>query len=336
MEALTKHNKSSGTRLMGKVSLARVGLLPVATAIMVLIFAISEPRFSTISNAQNIVFQAGVLALVSFGQLFPLLSGGIDFSVGSQIALASIVSAMLMVKLGIVIGIIGALAAVALVGFVIGLIVAKFKTNAMIVSLGMYWIINGLTLMISNGQNVYGLPKSFFLLGVFRIAGFPVAALWAVLAFILCYFILHLTTYGRQLYALGANEKTARLSGIPVDFARIMSYVICSLLAGFTGLVLTAALGSGQPALGAELSMQNFVVAFIAGTRWGGGEGSIVHVGFGVIFVAVLANGLNVLNVSSFAQMAVSGVILVIALALDTIRRRGLTYNPATWFQSRI
>jgi len=335
MEALTKHNKSPGTRF-GEVSLARVGMLPVATLIMIVIFAIKEPRFATISNLQNIVFQAGVLALISFGQLFAVLSGGIDFSVGAQIALASIVSAMLMVKLGIAVGIIGALLAVALVGFVIGLIVSKFKTNAMIVSLGMYWMINGFALMISNGQNIYGLPKSFSLLGVSRIAGFPIAAFWAVLAFIICYFILHKTTYGRQLYALGSNERAARLSGIPVDFARIMSYVICSMLAGFTGLILTAALGSGQPALGAELSMQNFVVVFIAGVRWGGGEGSIVHVGFGVIFVAVLANGLNVLNISSFTQMAVSGVILVIALALDTIKRRGITYNPLNWFHSRI
>jgi ribose transport system permease protein len=318
----SQKKRSIVTRIFGHRFLSGVGLIPIATLVMCLLFVSMESRFGGLSNIQNIVFQAGVLALISFGQFFPLLSGGIDFSVGAQIGLASTVSSMLIMKYGMVVGVLGGLLATALVGFLIGLVVVKFRANALIVSLGMYWLVSGITLMICNGQNIYGLPKAFSAFGVSRIMGIPISTIWAGLAFLFCYYLLHKTRYGHQLYAVGANERTAKLSGISVDFTRIMSYVICSVLAGFTGVVLTASLGSGQPSLGIELGMQNFVVVFIAGTRWGGGVGSIVNIAFGVIFVAVLTNGLNVLNVSSFVQMAVSGFILVAALCFDLIRHQ--------------
>jgi ribose transport system permease protein len=321
MDFLPQRDKYTIVRMLEK-AISHVGLLPIAIILLCLLFVSIESRFAGLSNIQNVIFQAGVLALISLGQFFPILSGGIDFSVGAQIGLASIVSSMLIVKYGIVPGILGGLLATALVGFVIGFVVVKFRANALIVSLGMYWLVSGVTLMICNGQNIYELPKTFSAFGVSRIAGIPISTIWATLAFLFCYFLLHKTRYGYQLYAVGANERTAKLSGISVDFTRIMSYVTCSTLTGFTGIVLTAALGSGQPSLGIELGMQNFIVVFIAGTRWGGGVGSIIKVAFGVIFVAVLNNGLNVLNVSSYAQMAVTGTILVAALCFDLMRHQ--------------
>jgi ribose transport system permease protein len=320
MDPSPQKSQAVATRRLKEGFLSRVGLIPIATLVLYLLFVAMERRFGSLSNLQNIIFQAGLLALVSFGQFFPLLSGGIDFSVGAQIGFVSTVSAMLILQYGILAGILGGLLATAFVGFVIGFVIVKFRANALIVSLGMYWLVSGVTLMICNGQNIYGLPKAFSAVGVSRIAGVPISSLWAGLAFLLCYALLHRTRYGRQLYAVGANDRTARLSGIPVDFTRIMSYVVCSTLAGLTGIVLTASLGSGQPGLGIELGMQNFVVVFIAGTRWGGGVGSIINIAFGVFFVAVLTNGLNVLNISSFVQMAVSGFILIAALCFDLIR----------------
>ncbi len=295
--------------------LARLGFLPLATLGFCLMFFLVEPRFGSISNIRNIFFQAGLIALVSFGQFFPILSGGIDFSIGAQIGLASIVGSMLLVKMGIIIGIFGALCVLAVVGFLIGFVVVKFKANSMIVSLGMYWVASGFTLLISNGQNIYNLPKGFTAIGVSRIAGVPITVIWAILAFLLCYFLLNKTRYGYHLYAVGANERTAELSGISVGFTRIMSYVVCSLFAGFTGLVLTASLGSGQPSLGTDLALLNIVVVFVAGTKWGGGEGSIINVAIAVLFMAVLTNGLNVLNVPSYVQTIVSGVILLVVLS---------------------
>lgn len=301
-----------------------VGMMPIATVVLIIVFSLFQPRFATLANLNNVIFQAGILALVSFGQLFPMLSGGIDFSVGAQIALASIIGALLMVQYGIFIGIVGALLGTALVGLCIGIVVAKFKTSALIVSLGMYWMVMGITHLLCGGAQVYGLPESFEAFGISRIMGVPIAAVWAILAFIVCYFLLNKTVFGKYLYALGANERAAHLSGIPVDLIRILSYVICSLLAAFSGLILTAALASGQPSLGADLMMQNFIVVFIAGTRWGGGEGNIVTVFCAVIFVAALANGLNILNVSSYTQQVITGLVLVAALASDSIKRNGL------------
>ena len=300
----------------------RIGLVPLATVVLCMIYAWFSPRFATLSNVQNIIFQAGILGVVSFGQFFPVLGGGIDFSVGAQIGLASVVSAMLIIKLGIWAGIPGALLACAVVGFLIGWVITRFRANALIVSLGMFWLVSGLTLMLTDGQNIYGLPQTFSVIGVSRFFGIPISSIWALIAFLLCYFVLHKTRFGYELYAVGANERTAELSGINIIFTRIKSYVICSLLVGVAGLVLTASLGSSQPSLAGELSMQNFVVVFIAGTRWGGGEGSILKVALAVLFVAVLSNGLNIMNVSSYIQMAINGVILVAAICADILRRR--------------
>lgn len=327
MSSLPDPEKSSVNRLVFRLSLGRIGLIPISTLLLGIVFSAVEPRFVTLSNVLNIAFQAGVLALVAFGQFFPMLSGGIDFSVGAQIGLASVVAALLMVKLGTAIGVIGSLLAASSVGLVIGLIVTRFRANALIVSLGMYWLVQGVTLMLSNGQNIYGFSKSFELIGLLRIGGVPVAFIWAILGFVVCYVVLNMTIYGRHLYALGANERAAKLSGIAVESNRVMAYVICSLLTGLASLILTAALGSGQPFLGTDIGMQNFVVVFLSGTRWGGGEGTITAVALGVIFVAVLANGLNVLNVSSYTQIAVSGAILMLALTVDMARREGLPFK---------
>jgi len=303
-----------------KAALNRISLIPIATIVMAIMFAYLRPRFATISNFQNVVFQASILALTAFGQFFPVLTGGIDFTVGGQMALASIVGSLLMVKFGLAVGIIGALLACCTVGMINGLIVVRFRTPPLVITLGMLWVITGITLMLSNGQRIYGLPKNFESMGTSQILGIPIAGVWAVLAFALCYFVLHHTIYGRYFYAVGANERTSRLSGIPVEASKVSAYIVSGLLAGSSGLVLTAALGSGQPNLGAELSIQNFVAVFIAGTRWGGGEGSIVKVIFGVFFVSTLANGLNILNVSTFTQMVISGLTLVLALSVDAIR----------------
>jgi len=324
MDLSTVVKKSLRCAFLEQTVFSSVGMIPTLTVVLVIVFALIEPRFGNLSNLKNVIFQTSILALVSFGQFFAMLSGGIDFSVGAQLGLASIIGSLLMVKFGVFVGVLGALIGTALVGLVIGVVVAKFKANALIVSLGMYWVVMGLTYMISGGLVVYGLPKSFDAIGVSRIKGIPITALWALSAFLLCYFLLNMTVFGRHLYALGANERTARLSGISVDFIRILSYIICSLLVGFAGLILTAALGSGQPSLGADLSMQNFVVVFISGTRWGGGEGNIITVFFSVFFVAALANVLNIFNMSSYSQMVVNGLVLVAALTVGAIRRDGI------------
>lgn len=305
----------------------RIDMLPVAVIVMIVVFTILRPQFLTPENLKNVMFQASILGLVAFGQLFCLLSGGIDFSVSAQMAFAAIVGSLVMVQYGILTGIIAALIATMCCGGVIGFVVAKFKANAMMVSLGMFWMLKGITMTLSNGQTIYNLPVAFSFMGNGRILGMPITFLWLLIAFAICYVLLNHTVYGKSLYALGGNVRFARLSGIPVDRYRIVAYVICSCFSAIAGLTMTSSLGAGYPSQGADIMMQNFVVVFIAGVRWGGGEGKLGNVCWGIALITLLANGLNLINVSSFAQQAINGIILIVAIIADTIRKKGTGWN---------
>lgn len=276
--------------------LQRIGMLPIVVIVVVIVFTILRPQFLTPENLKNVMFQASILGLVAFGQLFCLLSGGIDFSVSAQMAFAAIVGSLVMLQYGIPAGIVAATLAAMCCGVVIGFIVAKFKANAMMVSLGMYWMLKGITMTLCNGQTIYNLPRAFSFMGSGRILGIPITLLWLLIAFVMSFVILNHTAYGKGLYALGGNVRFARLSGIPVDRYRIVAYVICSFFCAIAGLTMTSSLGAGYPSLGTDIMMQNFVVVFIAGVRWGGGEGKLGNVCWGIVLITLLVNGLNLIT----------------------------------------
>ncbi len=307
--------------------LQRVGMLPIIVILMVIIFTILRPQFLTFDNLRNVIFQGSILGLVAFGQFFCLLSGGIDFSVSSQMAFAAIVGSLVMLQYGMGAGIIIAILATMCCGIIIGTIVSKFKANAMMVSLGMYWMLKGITMTLSNGQTIYNLPAKFSFMGNGQFLGIPLPLVWLIVVFGICYVVINHTAYGKSLYALGGNPRFARLSGIPVDLYRIGAYALCSCFCAIAGLTMTSSLGAGYPSLGADIMMQNFVVVFIAGVRWGGGEGKLSNVCWGIALISLLANGLNLINVSSFVQQAINGTILIAAILADTIRKKGVGWN---------
>ena len=148
--------------------LQRIVMLPIVVIVMIVIFTILRPQFLTPDNLKNVIFQASILGLVAFGQLFCLLSGGIDFSVSAQMAFAAIVGSLVMIQYGIPAGIVAAILATMCCGVVIGFVVAKFKANAMMVSLGMFWMLKGITMTLSNGQTIYNLPAAFSLAALTR------------------------------------------------------------------------------------------------------------------------------------------------------------------------
>ncbi len=300
----------------------RYGFLPLLLVFLVVFFSLSSPRFLQVNNFQNILYNTGILAVVSFGQFFTVLSGGIDFSNAMMIALASVTFALSIPLVGIFGAVIAALLACMLFGFLNGFLITKFSASPMIVTLGMMWVINGVNLILTSGQVVYGIPEYFQWFGNGRVLGLPITIIVAVAAFVIFYFLLHNTVFGKNLYALGANEKAAFLSGINVKKGRVICYIICGLCAAITGLMLTGSLGTGQPSLGLDLAMTNFIAVFVAGVRWGGGEGSLFAVGMGALFVAIMQNGLNILGVSSFIQQIIIGLVLVVALTVDIFRTR--------------
>jgi ribose transport system permease protein len=298
--------------------------LPLAVLMLLILFSALSPVFPTVQNFRNIGIAAAALAAVSFGQTFTILTAGLDLSVGSTVALISVIAAFGMRSHGVGIGIIEALAAGAAVGVVNGILITRLRVFPFIATLAMLSILSGLALNLSSGVAVSGLPRGFGDLAYELVAGVPVPVIVALLVLAVSHFILRYTRLGRHIYAVGGNEEAARLSGINIELVKLAAYVICGFCAAVGSLILTSRVASGQPTLGTSLPLESVAAVVLGGVSLFGGRGSVVGVAFGVAFVSLLSNGLNLLNVSSYTQLMVIGAALVVAVALDQaiVRRR--------------
>lgn len=297
--------------------------LPLAVLALMIFFAAQSSVFFTVANFQNVALQAAALALVAFGQCFVVLTAGIDLSVGSTVAVASVVTAIVMKDSSITVGIAAGLGAGMAVGLVNGLVITVLRVVPFVATLAMLSIASGLALSWSGGTPIVGLPDGFTKIALTRVAGVPLPALIAVGVFALGWFVLRFTRLGRYIYAIGGNLEAARLSGVNVRLVTISAYVICSFFAACGAIVLTARVASGQPTLGASLALESVAAVVIGGVSLFGGRGSIVGVLFGVAFVSILKNGLNLLNVSSYTQLLILGVALIAVIAIDRRISRG-------------
>jgi ribose transport system permease protein len=315
--------RGGGRRVVGFVrehldadSLRQAGL-PLAVLALIIYFTVQSSVFLTITNFQNVGLQAAALALVSFGQCFVILTAGIDLSVGSTVALVSVVCATVMKDHGIVAGILAALATGLVVGVVNGGVVTRLRVVPFVATLAMLSIASGLALSISDGTPVTGLPDSFTNIAQDRVGDVPVPVIISVALFFVAWFVLRITRFGRHVYAVGGNEEAARLSGVRVQTVILAAYVMCSLFAAAGALILTARVASGQPTLGASIALESVTAVVLGGVSLFGGRGSVVGVAFGVAFVSILGNGLNLLGVSSYTQMLILGLALIAVLAID-------------------
>lgn len=297
--------------------------LPLAVVGLIILFSLTSPVFGTVQNFRNIGVAAAALAAVSFGQTFVILTAGLDLSVGSTVALVSIVAAFGMRGHGMVLGIIEGLAVGAAVGLLNGTIITRFNVFPFIATLAMLSIMSGLALNLSGGIAISGLPASFGDLAYDTLGGIPVPVVIAVFVLVVSHFILRYTRLGRHIYAVGGNEEAARLSGINIGRVKIAAYVICGFCAAVGSIILTARVASGQPTLGTSLPLESVAAVVLGGISLFGGRGSVVGVAFGVAFVSIMSNGLNLLNVSSYTQLMVIGAALILAVALDQTIVRG-------------
>ena len=291
--------------------------LPLVVTVLIAFFATASDVFFSIPNFRNIGVAAAALAAVSFGQTFTVLTAGLDLSVGSTVALASVIGAFAMRDQGIAAGIFAALLAGTAVGLCNGLVITKFKVFPFIATLATLSIASGLALSLSGGVPVTGLPVAFTDLAYELVFGVPVPVVIAALVLIVSYLILRYTRFGRRIYAVGGNEEAARLSGIGIDNIKLAAYALSGFCAGIGSIILTSRVGSGQPALGVSLPLESVAAVVLGGVSLFGGRGSIIGVAFGVLFVSILSNGLNLLNVSSYTQMMVIGGALILAVAID-------------------
>ena len=297
---------------------ALVGLIVLCVAMF-----IATPHFLTVPNLLNVGVQAATVAILAFGMTFVIVAAGIDLSVGSVAALGGMVSAYSFSSLGLPgwLTLLIGLGTGLLAGLISGISIAYGKLPAFIATLAMMSIARGATLVISQGSPVPS-SKSVNTLGSNQcLFGTGVPGLMA-LAGVICWFILSRTVIGRSMYAVGGNVEAARLSGLPVRKVLITVYTLSGLFAALAGLVMTGRLSSAQPQAAVGYELDAIAAVVIGGASLSGGSGKATGTLVGAILLAVIRNGLNILNVSSFWQQIVIGFVIAIAVGFDVIRNK--------------
>ena len=288
--------------------------------ILVVVITILNNSFIAPSNIFNLLRQVSINGLIAFGMTFVILTGGIDLSVGSILALSSALMALMMTSgvdpiLAICIG--GLIGAV--LGAMNGMLVAFGKMAPFIVTLATMTIFRGLTLVVTDGNPITNLGDSyaFQLFGKGYFFGIPVPAVTMLIVFIILYIVLHKTVFGKNVYAIGGNEKASFISGIKVNRVKIFIYSISGLMAAIAGAILTSRLNSAQPTAGTAYELDAIAAVVLGGTSLSGGKGRIFGTLVGVLIIGVLNNGLNLLGVSSFYQQVIKGIVILIAVLID-------------------
>lgn len=292
----------------------------LALLLIVAIITVINPSFMTSTNILNVLRQVSISALIAFGMTFVILTGGIDLSVGSTLALTGAVAAtMLASGFDPILTIFITLILGAILGAINGVIIAKGKVAPFIATLATMTIYRGLTLVYTEGRPVSGLGDSisFQMMGKGYFFGIPVPVVTMILAFLALWFILHKTTFGRRIYAVGGNEGASRLSGINTDRVKIMVYSLTGMLASLSAIILTSRLNSAQPTAGTSYELDAIAAVVLGGTSLTGGKGWIFGTLVGALIIGVLNNGLNLIGVSSFFQQVVKGVVILIAVLID-------------------
>lgn len=294
-----------------------VGLLVLITIVTIL-----SPSFLSTKNIFNILRQTSVNGIIAAGMTFVILTGGIDLSVGSILAISGAVCASLLASgQNIIIAVLAALIIGAMVGFLNGFIITKGKLQPFIATLATMTILRGLTLLYTDGKPITlgsgDLAIKFGQIGGGKIFGTPTPALIMILVFAICAFVLKNTQMGRYTYALGSNEEATKLSGLNTDKIKIAVYTISGILASVAGIIITSRLFSAQPTAGDGYELDAIAAVVLGGTSLTGGRGKITGTIIGALIIGVLSNALNILDVSSYYQMMVKGAVILVAVLLD-------------------
>jgi ribose transport system permease protein len=303
--------------------LRRLGPLLALLAMCAILTALSD-HFLTFDNLMNVFRQSAVNVLLALGQLLVIVTAGIDLSVGSVLGLSCVVAALMM-KAGLP-GWLGALTAVAVglsLGTINGLLLTKLRLpHPFIPTLGMMNVARGLALVISGGFPISNLPEGFRWLGAGRVAFIPAPVILVLVVCAIFHLFLTRTAMGRDIYAIGGNKQAAILSGIPVDSRLILVYALSGAVAGLAAIVLAGRMNSGYPLAGSGAELDSIAAVIIGGASFFGGVGSVSGTLVGALIIGVLRNGLNLLDVSSYWQTAIIGVVIVMAVWIDVVRQQ--------------
>ncbi|ELQ1191559.1 ribose ABC transporter permease [Salmonella enterica subsp. enterica serovar Kentucky] len=307
----------SGRRYFTKAWLLEQKSL-IALLVLIAIVSTLSPNFFTVNNLFNILQQTSVNAIMAVGMTLVILTSGIDLSVGSLLALTGAVAASIV---GVEVNALVAVAAALALGAVTGVIVAKGRVQAFIATLVMMLLLRGVTMVYTDGSPVNtGFTDNADLFGWFGIGrplGVPTPVWIMAIVFIAAWYMLHHTRLGRYIYALGGNEAATRLSGISVSKVKIIVYSLCGLTASLAGIIEVARLSSAQPTAGTGYELDAIAAVVLGGTSLAGGKGRIVGTLIGALILGFLNNGLNLLGVSSYYQMIVKAVVILLAVLVD-------------------
>jgi ribose transport system permease protein len=303
---------------------SRVFLAIIGLFLLSLLLSVLSPHFLTVSNILNVLRQISMIAVVSIGMTYVIITGGIDLSVGSVLALSAVSAAYLMthninmylaIIVGMVIGVI--------CGFINGIfITTKINMPPFIATMAMLGIGRGLSLVITEGRPIYGLPSQFAFIAGGYVFGIPVPVIIMIFLYLIAYIHLSYVRTGVYFYAVGGNQEATRVAGINIRRIKLGAYVISGLTASIAGIILASRLVSIEPLSGSGYELDAIAAAVIGGANLYGGEGNIIGTLIGAIIMGVLRNGLNLLNVSAYWQQVAVGVVIAGVVSINALRKK--------------
>ena len=322
----TREQTPRVSALRGIMRAQEFGIFLILAA-MVLFLSVFTNTFLTSTNIFNILRAFSWIAISGFGECMVIITGGIDLSVGSVMGFSGLISAMLLrAGLAVPVAVLGGLAAGAVIGLLNGLMVTKAKLPPFIATLGMLLMARGLCYGLTGGWPVQDLPQGFRTLGQLDIpllgAGIPLPLVFVIVIAVVCALFLTRTIWGYRIYAVGGNEVASGLSGINTDRAKILVYTLAALLTAVGGILMTARLGVASPTAANGYELDVIAAAVVGGTSLAGGEGTILGVLIGAAVMQVLRTGLVLTGVSAYWLQAVQGLVIVVAIMLDQLRKR--------------
>jgi ribose transport system permease protein/putative xylitol transport system permease protein len=311
-----------GRRRMTRTELlSRYGMAAIF-AILVVVLVVANESFRNPQNLINILQQNSIIGIVACGMLLMIVVGGFDLSVGAVGAMSGVVAAVVIINVGILPGVIVALLCGLGVGLLNGTLIAKIGINPFVATLGTQVLIYGLLFVATDARPVYGMPAGFTWLGLGKIGPVPVAVVVFAIVLVITWIVLRRTTFGQHIYAVGGGRDASWLAGVNVDRVTVATYGIGSLFAALAGLVLLGQTNIGQPATAEAWPLAAIAAVVVGGVPLTGGVGGVGAALLGTLLLGVVANGLNLFSVSPFWQPAITGLVILVAVGLDSYQRK--------------
>lgn len=305
---------------MSKISKLLTGQFRTAFILIILMITatILSPVFLTAPNLLNVLLEVAVTAILAIGETFIIINGEIDLSVGAIVGLSGAITAGILQHSNLGVALIVCILIGAGAGLLNGILVTYGKVPSFIATLGTMTAFSGLTLVYTGGNPIAITSNGFQNLGQGYLLGVPIPVWFMVVLYVLFWFLLHRTYYGRYIFAVGGNREASRLSGINVFQVKNIAFLLTGILSAVAGVLLTARLNSAEPTTGSGLEMDAITAVILGGTSLAGGKGTLLGTIFGAIILGVLDDGMNLLNVSAFYQNVVKGIIIILAVLLDS------------------